>query len=227
MWPSRACSWPSTLGVHINRVSSLLLVVAAVSSLVDWLAIARRHRALQFIFKPAATSAFLGVAITLDPTSGATRVWFCVALVGCLIGDVLLMGPESAFIGGLASFAIAQLCFAVGFRVQHPTGLRFALGAVIAAALAAPVGTRLVRALRSSHEDALVVPVIIYIALIFTMATTAVAGAAVFGVVGAAAFVLSDFILAENRFVAARSWAPVAVMVTYHLALAGLVLNLA
>ena len=39
-------------------------------------------------------------------------------------------------------------------------------------------------------------------------------------------FLGSDALIAETRFVAPRAWGPVAVMVTYHLALAGLVLSL-
>jgi len=37
---------------------------------------------------------------------------------------------------------------------------------------------------------------------------------------------LSDALIAETRFVKARPWQPVGIMVTYHLALTGLVLGL-
>ncbi len=46
-------------------------------------------------------------------------------------------------------------------------------------------------------------------------------------VLGAALFLLSDSLLAWNRFVRPIAWAPVAVMVSYHLAQAGLLLSLA
>ena len=46
------------------------------------------------------------------------------------------------------------------------------------------------------------------------------------GVIGALAFYASDTLLGLDRFVAPLAAAPVAVMVTYHLALAGLLLSL-
>ncbi len=39
-------------------------------------------------------------------------------------------------------------------------------------------------------------------------------------------FLVSDSLIAENRFVAVRPWGPLAVIVSYHLALAGLVVGL-
>jgi len=47
----------------------------------------------------------------------------------------------------------------------------------------------------------------------------------VVGVAGALLFLTSDSLIAEQRFVASRSWQPLAIIVTYHLALAGLVLG--
>jgi hypothetical protein len=44
--------------------------------------------------------------------------------------------------------------------------------------------------------------------------------------VGASLFFASDSLIAWNRFVRPRAWAPVAIMVTYHLGQAGLVTSL-
>ena len=46
------------------------------------------------------------------------------------------------------------------------------------------------------------------------------------GVAGAGLFFVSDALIAETRFVRPRPWGPLAVIVTYHLALAGLVFSL-
>jgi hypothetical protein len=46
------------------------------------------------------------------------------------------------------------------------------------------------------------------------------------GIAGAIFFMLSDALIAEHRFVKERSWQPVGIMVTYHVALAGLALGL-
>jgi uncharacterized membrane protein YhhN len=45
-------------------------------------------------------------------------------------------------------------------------------------------------------------------------------------VAGAVLFLTSDTILGWRQFVSQRSWMPVAIMVTYHLAQAGLVISL-
>jgi alkylglycerol monooxygenase len=204
----------------------VLLVAALTLSVIDWVAVAQGRRVLELICKPSAVATYLAAAIALSPSSSVSRTWFCVALVFCVFGDVFLMGPAGAFIAGLASFAIAQFCFSVGFLHQHPTEIRFFIGITISMLLAVPLAARIVRALRSSNDGALVAPVAMYIVLIFAMATSAIAAGTVFGIAGAALFLVSDSLLAESRFVVARLWEPVAVIVTYHLALAGFVLSL-
>ena len=66
----------------------------------------------------------------------------------------------------------------------------------------------------------------VYMIVIAAMATSAIAGATAIGIVGAIFFMLSDSLIAEHRFVKERSWQPVGIMVTYHVALAGLSLGL-
>jgi hypothetical protein len=66
----------------------------------------------------------------------------------------------------------------------------------------------------------------VYMVVIAAMATSAIAGATAIGIVGAIFFMLSDSLIAEQRFVKERSWQPVGIMVTYHAALAGLALGL-
>jgi uncharacterized membrane protein YhhN len=210
----------------MNGTAAALFGVALVIAAVDWFAVARGVRPLEYVCKPTATLAFLAAAATLDPASDPARAWFCVALVACVVGDVFLMLPLDAFVAGLASFAAAQVCFAVGFAHQHPTPLRWAIGIVVVLLVAAPLSVRFVRALRATDNTSLVPPVIAYVAVIAAMVASALAGGDAWGVAGALLFLVSDSLIAEDRFVAARAWSPVAVMVTYHLALAGLVVGL-
>ena len=76
------------------------------------------------------------------PSHTDTRVWFCVALGFCVLGDVFLMLPSDAFVPGLASFLVAQLCFAVGFALHLASGRQLALGIVLVVVIAAPLATR-------------------------------------------------------------------------------------
>ena len=75
-------------------------------------------------------------------------------------------------------------------------------------------------------RGSLVVPVVAYIVAIGTMVATAIGAGGGFGIAGAGLFFVSDALIAETRFVRPRARGPLAVMVTYHLALAGLVLSL-
>jgi uncharacterized membrane protein YhhN len=105
-----------------------------------------------------------------------------------------------------------------------PAGVAVAISAVIVAALLAPLAVRILRALRSQPE--MRGPVSAYIIVIAAMLVLALASGNVLAAVGAALFVASDSMIAWDRFVQPFGAAPVAIMVTYHLGQAGLVLSL-
>jgi uncharacterized membrane protein YhhN len=216
-------------GCHTGRVTTgawVLLAIAAAFAVGDWVAVARRVKPLEYVCKPAATAFLVAVATTLDPVHSDARAWFVAALVLSLAGDIFLVLPRDRFVPGLASFLLAQLAFAVGFDL-HPGSLgEFVIGAAIAAAVAVPLVIRFVRALRRSGRDDLVAPVLAYVIAIGVMVTSAIASGNAWAVAGALLFLASDALIAETRFVRERPWAPVAIMVTYHLALAGLVVSL-
>lgn len=58
------------------------------------------------------------------------------------------------------------------------------------------------------------------------MVVSALAGGIAVGIAGALTFFVSDSLIAEHRFVSPRGWQPLAIIVTYHFALTGLVLGL-
>jgi len=156
----------------------------------DWAAVARGHRAAEFVAKPGALLALLGYAWTGEQPSS----WLLAALVFSLAGDVFLLAALDWFFAGLASFLLAHLCYVAAFPAALPTRLAFT---GFAAALLAPVAARILRSLAA------------------TLGSAAASGRAA-GMFGAALFVVSDGLLAWTRFVEAKRWAPVAVIVTYH-----------
>ena len=111
--------------------AAALLGVALALAALDWVAVARRIRPLEYVCKPATAAAFLATALALDPASDASRTWCCVALGLCIVGDVFLMLPRDAFLPGLAAFAVAQTCLAVSFALQEPTPLRLAIALIV------------------------------------------------------------------------------------------------
>jgi uncharacterized membrane protein YhhN len=210
----------------VTAGAGILLALATVFAVGDWLAVAGRpdrRRTLEYVCKPATLLALFGVALTLDPVHADVRTWFVVALVLSLAGDVLLMLPRDAFVPGLASFLLAHVAYAVGF-VLHSDGRWWWAGPV--ALVAGVLGARLVRGITRTGPRELIGPVTAYVAVISVMATTALASGNAIGAAGALLFMGSDALIGESRFVHPHPWAPVTIMVTYHLGQALLVLSL-
>jgi uncharacterized membrane protein YhhN len=210
----------------VNTGAVAAFVVAIAFAVGDWLAVASGRRVLEYVCKPAATLAFLASAVALDATHADTRVWLCIALAFCLAGDTFLMLPRDAFVAGLGAFLVAHLCITIGYAplVMSPWGV--VIGAVAVLVVAVPLTLRFTRALARAERSELLGPVLAYVAAIAAMTTTALATGIVAAGVGATLFFVSDSLIAETRFVRPRAWAPVAIMVTYHSALAALVLSL-
>ena len=210
----------------MNGPAWVLTGVAFALAALDWVAVAQGRRWLEYTCKPGAALAFLATAAVLDPASNSARVWFCAALAACLAGDVLLMLPRDAFVAGLAAFVVAQVCFTVGFAHEDPPPARLVVAVVLVALAVGPLAWRFVHALRARGMTSMIAPVAVYIAVIAAMVVSAIAGGNGWGIAGAVLFFVSDSLIAENRFVAPRPWAPIAIIVTYHLALGGLVASL-
>ena len=210
----------------MTPTSTALLVVAAVLAFADWYAVARHDLRLEYVAKPGATLALAATAATLDAAHADTQVVFVVALVASLAGDVFLMLPGDRFVPGLASFFVAQVLYTIGFALHGGSGVGYLIGVVAVGVVVVPLAARFVRAVRASGKDALVAPVIAYMAAISVMLVGAIGSANAFAIVGAVLFVASDALIAETRFVRDRAHAGLAIMVTYHLAQAGLVLSL-
>jgi uncharacterized membrane protein YhhN len=210
----------------VNAATAIAFVVAALFAVGDWFAVARRNRHLEYVCKPATLAALIAAACVLDPVANADgrRVWFVVALVCSLAGDVFLMLPRDLFVGGLAAFALAHVAYVVGFWTDPPGALEFVVALLVVVAVLGPVARRIVAALRT--EPTLRPPVVVYIAIISLMVASALASGNVLATAGAALFAASDSMIAWDRFVHRSPWAPVAIMVTYHVGQAGLVASL-
>lgn len=203
-----------------------LLAVAAVAALANWWAVEVGDRRVEWVAKPATLALLVGVALALDPVDGAVRAWFVAALVLSLAGDVFLMLPNERFVAGLASFLLAHVAYIVGFVVGGGELAWALVGLVVVVAMVATVGRRIVGAVKASDEPALAGPVQAYLVAISAMVVVAFASTNPVAVVGALLFYASDACIAWGRFVADLPHQRLAVMTTYHLGQAGLVLSL-
>jgi uncharacterized membrane protein YhhN len=204
----------------------LFLAVAAVFAVLDWIAVSRGTRTLEYVCKPGTLAALIVVALTLDPVHDDVRAWFVVALLLSLLGDVFLMLPSDRFVAGLSSFLLAHVGYVIGLTRHGGSAAEVALAAVPVALAIAALGTRFLRSVLHAGDRALVGPVTAYMLVIGAMVTCALASGNAWAAVGAVLFMLSDSLIAETRFVGDRSWGPLAIMVTYHLGQAGLTLSL-
>lgn len=210
----------------MTKAASFALAAFALFAPLDWIAIGRRRKSLEYVAKPGALAALVAVALTLEPASDPRRWAFVVALALSLLGDVFLMLPMDAFIAGVGAFFCAHLAYIVGMRIAVDTPIALvAFAAVAVGAFAMFVGRRIVAAVRE-REPALATPVSAYVAVISVMVASAIATRNPVAAVGAIVFMASDTLIAWNRFVQSLAWAPVTIMVTYHLGQLALVLSL-
>ncbi|MCJ7550280.1 MAG: lysoplasmalogenase family protein, partial [Anaerolineae bacterium] len=72
-----------------------MLLLGTCCAAVNWVAVARGIRRLETIFKPATLTAFVMGAWLLGQHLGGGRLalWFVVALLFSLVGDIFLMLP--------------------------------------------------------------------------------------------------------------------------------------
>lgn len=167
-----------------------------------------------YLFKPVTMLLIIRLAARQPNPPGRPHVRRAI-LMGLLFslgGDILLMLPQDLFIWGLLSFLIAHLwyirAFWSGARTWQPWLLLAAYGAVVFIWLRPGLG-------------ALQLPVLLYMGAILTMLWQAWqqyrAGrpGAAWALAGAALFVLSDTLLAFNRFNTPFDAARLAILSTY------------
>ena len=149
------------------------------------------------------------------------------ALVFSWLGDVLLLidkQTKSLFVYGLIAFLIAHLFYIVYFwKIRRANKIEKLPNALIFMAVAAY--SLSLFAFIAPHVKNLLVPVAVYALVISTMLGASLAafdfGKQNFGkicVAGTLLFIVSDSILAINRFAAPFEYAPVFVMLTYAVA---------
>lgn len=171
-----------------------------------------------WLVKPLTLALLLG-AVLVEALRGKARYPRAIAcgLALSLAGDVFLMLPRGFFLHGLLCFLVAHLAYLFAFT----DGCRFfpRFGPVLAL-LAVACGV--LAFLWPGLGAGLRMPVLVYVAALSAMAAQAMGRAGVLKTAaaraaawGAGLFVLSDALLAVNRFRAPFAGAHAAVLVTY------------
>ncbi len=189
-----------------------MLLLPTLTALFAALAIASAPWALglpwlNFVFKPLTTILIIVFAWRRGADHPETSRWVIAGLFLSLVGDIALLWPQQGFLAGLIAFLLAHLAYLVAFtRVQRFAArpLAFAVYAVVAGLILWQLWPGVPTALR--------IPVLAYVLCLASMA----AQAAVLWLVsrdklgeeprgrmlaiGGALFVLSDALLASNKF---------------------------
>jgi uncharacterized membrane protein YhhN len=206
-------------------VTTFFFLACLLATLVDWLAVFKRRRGLEYIAKPTVIVLLLAWFLSNLYLKGET-IWFAIGLACSLVGDIMLMLPHSLFIQGWLAFLLAHLAYITGFNRIPP---RFTLPGLLVAFVAALIAWQLYRRLAGpvrQKDHRLVAPVLIYTAVITLMLISALLNLfksewllqnALLTGLGALSFFLSDSMLAWNRFVASSRYGRLPEMVAYHL----------
>jgi len=194
----------------------IFLVLFMILAALNWFAAWRGRQDIEYIVKPAATAAL----VLFSAAGGHPSFLLIAALTLCLLGDVFLMLPGNYFLAGLSAFLLGHLAYIGLFPSAVAARLPWFL---VMSAATLPVT---IPVLRSIKETGLKVGVVVYMGVICFMAGSAIASGSLLAVSGALLFVVSDALIAWDMFVRKLPRAHFWVMVTYHIALLGLVLAL-
>ncbi len=189
------------------------LVGIAISAAINiWCEYGGIRRGVYF-FKPLTTTLIITLAVfSGEPISVSYKTLIVMGLVFSLAGDVFLMLPTDQFIAGLGSFLVAHIFYIVAFGTESEgTILWLPLLPLVAYGI-------IMMAILWPYLGSTKGPVIAYMIVILMMAWLALSrwqGSDQDGVelagIGATLFVISDSLLAVNRF--RKSFAPMRLMV--------------
>jgi uncharacterized membrane protein YhhN len=190
----------------LRRVLPIIGAIAAVLAIASapW---ALDRAWLNFAFKPLATLCVIAWAALGRSDDGLVKRWIVIGLVCSLAGDVSLLWPVQGFLVGLVSFLLGHVAYLVALtrRVRFlASPVAFGVWAIVAASVLAGLWAGVPAELRA--------PVVVYVCALGAMAAQATSvwlarRTAVDGprwrivAIGGALFVLSDAILAIDKFI--------------------------
>ena len=210
-----------------------LFYVAVLFALLDWASTWNGWKKRLYIAKPATMIFLIAWSVQVTGWKG-DMLWFGVALVLCLLGDIALMLNPRYFILGGAAFLFAHIAYLVGFnQTPAPTTLWVMMVAVLVGITAArvfqrirpgimrvPRGKKFLTAL-SLYGISLTLMLLSALLTLFKQDWLQLP--AFLAAAGAMLFFISDTLLVQDRFVRKIPHAQSYVHLTYHLAQFGII----
>jgi uncharacterized membrane protein YhhN len=227
------------------------VAVAAVLAALDWAAVAAGSQRLERCAKPAVLLALIAAAVTAQPRHSGVHGWLVLALCLGLIGDVALafappghpagsrvsaapadpdtggpQPPSPLFTAGLASFLLGHLCYCAAMLNYGTEQLALGLGLLLVLLTLLAFSRPILAGARAQGGNPLMIAVVAYVAALGSTVVLGVGTTSLSVAAGIVLFLISDLVLASDRFVVGRGWAPLTVAVSYHVAQALLLLGL-
>ncbi len=198
-----------------------LLIIAGLVAVGDWVAVHQRLFRIEYLLKPLTLALLVAAAATAD--LGAIEAWVVAALAFGLLGDVGLMlsrggRADPPFLAGLGAFLLGHIAYIVAFVRIDVRLIDLVAGALIALGVSALALPKVLRGSESSAGRVFAVIVAGYAAVLAAMTAFAVGTGIVLVAIGGVLFLVSDTIIAWQRFVRPVRHGAVAVIVSYHLA---------
>lgn len=201
--------------------------LAAGFAVLDWASTWKGWKKRLYIAKPA-TLVFLMLWTLLLTRWQGDMLWYGIALVFSLLGDILLMLNPRFFLYGLGAFLLTHVFYLVAFN-QAPAEVN--VGVMLIAVLVGVVAARVLRVLRPGilkvpKGRRMLIATTIYAGALALMVLSALLcffrpgwplPAAILVSLGALLFFISDSTLTYDRFVRKLTHGQSLVHFTYHL----------
>lgn len=187
-------------------MNTFLSLIVLISASLTIYAKTRENDSLQFVFKPLAMAAIiLLVVLNLSSPPSFYQKMILAGLILSTAGDVFLIKQQRFFVHGLISFLLGHLCYIAAFwamTIQPDALNRLAFAAVIYL-----IYLGIFLKILWSRLSSLKIPVVVYSVVLVTMSALALHSYfsnpnrfTVCAFLGSVVFVVSDSILALNKF---------------------------
>jgi uncharacterized membrane protein YhhN len=137
-----------------------------------------------------------------------------IGLFFCALGDALLKN----FVVGLSAFLIGHLFYIAAFITRWKFSWIRLCTIVPILIYAGIIATNLNGAMQNTDNEGLIIPVMIYLFIILSMGWFSMMTGNVWSMLGSTLFIISDSILAWNKFISHVSYSGVLIMLTYYTA---------
>jgi uncharacterized membrane protein YhhN len=199
----------------VNVYAWVLLAALALTAVADWVAVATDRHEVESLAKPAFMVLLVSLAWLLRADTVPYGQFLLLGLVLCLVGDVALLGrTDRAFLIGLVAFLLGHLAYIAAFRRMPTDDPVWPAVALVAFVVGYAAWLFIRPILQRSRRDG--IPLLLYAVVVGSMAALAWVTGQVVMAVGASFFLLSDAVLAYDRFESELAHGRLMVMVTYH-----------